>query len=107
MIKKPSPASVFLLPGMSMRFTLAFMLRDPNQRPAEPSSHKFLRYFNLFMTLVYPAFGIYIMLSGPDQISLDARTKIILGAILVFYGIFRFFRTYNRYFRKDRTSRQD
>lgn len=81
------------------------MIRDPNQRPAEPSGHKFLRYFNLFMTLVYPAFGIYILLSTPDQIALDKSTKLILGIILIFYGIFRFYRTYNQNIRKDRTNR--
>lgn len=64
-----------------------------------------MKYFNLFMTLVYPAFGIYLLLSSPDQIALDQRTKIILGIMLIFYGIFRFVRTYNRYFRKDRSSR--
>jgi hypothetical protein len=57
------------------------------------------------MTLVYPAIGIYILLSTPEQIALDKSTKVILGIILIFYGIFRFFRTYNRYFRKDRSSR--
>jgi hypothetical protein len=83
------------------------MIQDPNQRPAEPSGPKFLRYFNLFMTLVYPAIGIYILLSSPDQIALDKSTKVILGVILIFYGVFRFYRTYNRYFRKDRSSRYE
>jgi hypothetical protein len=76
------------------------MIRDPNQRPAETPAQKWLRYFNLFMTLVYPAVGIYILLSSPDQIALDKSTKVILGIILICYGIFRFFRTY----RKNRSS---
>lgn len=53
------------------------------------------------MTLVYPAFGIYLLLSSPDQIALDQRTKVILGCMLILYGIFRFVRTYKQYFRKD------
>jgi hypothetical protein len=83
------------------------MIRDPNNRPAETLTQKFLKYFNLFMTLVYPAFGIYILLSSPDQIALDASTKIILGIILIFYGIFRFYRTYQRYFRNRNAGRFD
>lgn len=83
------------------------MIRDPNQRPPETQGHKFLKYFNLFMTLVYPAFGLYILLSTPKQIALDANTKVILGIILIFYGIFRFFRTYQRYFRNRNAGRFD
>jgi hypothetical protein len=83
------------------------MMRDPNHRPEETSAQKFLRYFNLFMTLVYPAFGIYILLSSPEQIALDKSTKIILGIILTFYGLFRFLRSYKRYFGKNRTGHYD
>lgn len=64
-----------------------------------------MKYFSLFMTLVYPAFGAYLLLSSPDQIALEQRTKLILGIMLIFYGIFRFVRTYNQYFRKDRSNR--
>jgi hypothetical protein len=83
------------------------MMRDPNHRPPETTAQKFLRYFSLFMTLVYPAIGIYILLSPPDQIALDKTTKIILGIMLISYGIFRFFRTYNRYFRNNNENRYD
>ena len=84
-----------------------FMIRDPNNRPTETHSQKFLKYFNLFMTLVYPAFGIYILVSSPEQIALDSKTKVILGIILIFYGIFRFFRTYQRYYRNRDAGRFD
>jgi hypothetical protein len=83
------------------------MMREPRNPRPETQSQKFLKYFNLFMTLVYPAFGAYILLSSPDQIALDKTTKIILGIILICYGVFRFFRTYNRYFRKDRSNGYD
>jgi cadmium resistance protein CadD (predicted permease) len=82
------------------------MMREPNQRP-ETQAQKFLKFFNLFMTLVYPALGLYILLSSPDQIALDKTTKIILGIILICYGIFRFMRTYNRYFRKNQPGNYD
>jgi hypothetical protein len=83
------------------------MIQDPNNRPAETQVQKFLKYFNLFMTLVYPAFGIYILLSSPEQIALDKTTKIILGIMLICYGIFRFYRTYQRYFRNRNAGRFD
>lgn len=75
------------------------MLQDPNKRPTETHTQKFLKYFSLFMTLVYPAFGIFILLSSPDQLALDKQTKVVLGIILIFYGFFRFYRTYERHFR--------
>jgi hypothetical protein len=79
--------------------------RSPDERPTGKTAHKFLKYFSLFMTLVYPAFGLYLLLSSPDQIALDQSTKIILGTMLILYGIFRFIRTYKRYFRQDSSNR--
>jgi hypothetical protein len=81
--------------------------QNPDQHPPETQAQKFLKYFSLFMTMVYPAFGIYLLLSSPEQIALDSSTKIILGIMLILYGIFRFYRTYQRFFRKRRSGRID
>lgn len=69
----------------------------PNRRPkSEPG--KYVKYFTLFMCLVYPLLGLFIMLSGPDQIALPQNYKYILGIMLIAYGGLRFFRAYRQYF---------
>ena len=72
--------------------------------PKETSAQKFLKYFSLLMTLLYPAFGLYLLLSSPEQIAVQPRVKIILGVMLILYGIYRFYRTYMRYFKENRTT---
>ncbi|WP_051359694.1 hypothetical protein [Adhaeribacter aquaticus] len=56
-----------------------------------------LKYFSLVMALVYPAIGVYLFFSTPEQIALPAKTKMAIGAVLFLYGIFRFIRTYKRH----------
>jgi hypothetical protein len=65
---------------------------DPKHH--ESKANKYLRYFSLLMTLVYPALGIYLIISSPEQIHLDPTMKKILGGVLVVYGIYRFYRAY-------------
>lgn len=74
-------------------------MREPLNRPSENSFQKVLKYFSLVMTLVYPAVGLLLYYSRPDQIALPAQTKMLLGIMLVIYGIFRFYRTYLKYFK--------
>jgi hypothetical protein len=80
-------------------------MREPLERRPETTAQKFLKYFSLFMTLVYPAFGLYLILSSPQQLDLHPQVKLILGIVLILYGIFRFYRTYTRYFKN--TTRHD
>jgi hypothetical protein len=74
-------------------------MREPLKRPSEKTSQKALKYFTLAMTLVYPVVGLFLYFSRPHQIALPAQTKMILGIMLVLYGIFRFYRTYQKYFK--------
>ncbi len=74
-------------------------MREPLEKTPETTLQKFLKYFSLFMTLVYPALGLYLMLSSPEQLALQPQIKLILGVVLILYGIFRFYRTYIRYFK--------
>lgn len=65
----------------------------------ESTAQKVLKYFSLLMTLAYPVIGLYLLLSSPEQIALDSKTKIGVGVMLVLYGLYRFYRTYQRNFK--------
>jgi hypothetical protein len=66
---------------------------------AGTGSKSLIRYFLLFMTLVYIALGIYLWLAPPPALNLSLANRRILGGIFVFYGIIRFVRTYQQHFR--------
>lgn len=65
----------------------------PNRNPG-----KYLKYFTLFMCLIYPGLGLFIMLSDTNQIALPQNYKTILGIMLIAYGVLRFYRAYKKYF---------
>jgi hypothetical protein len=70
------------------------------QNPRGSKVNKILKFFSLVMTLAYPALGIYLLISTQEQIRLDSTIKNILGGVLIVYGIFRFYRAYQQYFRQ-------
>jgi hypothetical protein len=74
---------------------------EPNDRRQKPENAytKFIKYFSLVMTLLYPALGLYLIFSSPEQIHLDPTLKKTLGGILIVYGAFRFYRAYQQYFK--------
>lgn len=67
--------------------------RSPQSGPG-----KYLKYFTLFMCLIYPLLGLFIMYSGSTQIALPQNYKTILGVMLILYGALRFYRAYKKYF---------
>jgi len=69
------------------------------ENPRENKVNKFLRIFSLIMTLAYPALGIYLLISTPEQLRLDPTIKKVLGGVLIVYGIFRFYRAYQQFFK--------
>jgi len=72
-------------------------MREQNNFSSETTLQKFLKYFTLVITLLYPIVGLFLYFSRPDQIAMvDQNTKRIVGIILILYGIFRFFRAYRR-----------
>lgn len=73
----------------------------PNSNRSRSNPEKYLKYFTLFMCLVYPALGLLIMLSNEMQIALPQNYKTILGIMLIGYGVLRFYRAYKKYFPKD------
>ena len=61
---------------------------------------KALLILNVIMALIYAAFGLYFI-SFPRLIaSLPPSTNVIIGVLLVFYGLFRGYRAYKS-FQKD------
>jgi uncharacterized membrane protein len=79
-------------------------MRENFEKESETTTQKVLKYFSLLMTLAYPAFGLYLLLSSPEQIALDPAAKIGVGVMLILYGLYRFYRTYQRYFKGNRTA---
>ncbi len=67
---------------------------DSNRTNRGPG--KALKYFTLFMCLLYPALGLFIMLSDNNQLALPSSYKTILGIMLIAYGALRFYRAYKK-----------
>ncbi|GEO03006.1 hypothetical protein AAE02nite_06700 [Adhaeribacter aerolatus] len=82
-------------------------MREQFEKTPETTAQKVLKYFSLLMTLAYPILGLYLLLSSPEQIALDPKAKIGVGVMLMLYGIYRFYRTYQRYFKANRTTEQN
>ena len=74
---------------------------QPNPNRSKSNPEKYLKYFTLFMCLVYPILGLFIMFSDETQIALPQNYKIILGIMLTAYGALRFYRAYKKYFPKN------
>lgn len=79
-------------------------MRERFEKNPETTIQKVLKYFSLIMTLAYPAFGLYLLLSSPEEIALEPKIKIGVGILLILYGLYRFYRTYQRYFKGDHTA---
>lgn len=69
------------------------------------SPQRLVRYFVLFMALVYMGLGIWLLwsasrpsITGLIQIGPTARR--LLGAVFIIYGLIRFGRGYQTHFRK-------
>ena len=71
-------------------------LKRPGQSPG------LVRYFTLFMAVLYVALGVSLWLVPAGMLRLDEMARQLLAVIFVFYGIVRFVRTYQQYFKKDR-----
>ncbi|MFC5270611.1 hypothetical protein [Adhaeribacter terreus] len=84
-----------------------FEPRNPRNQP-ESTYTKIVKYFSLVMTLLYPAIGVFLFFSTPEQVRLDETTKKILGGVLVVYGIIRAIRVYQEHFKnKNRHHREE
>lgn len=71
-------------------------MEEFSKKPTETGFQKSIKYFTLTMSLLYPAIGIYLLLSDDEQLPIDKNTKLIVGVILIAYGLFRFMRNFRR-----------
>jgi hypothetical protein len=79
----------------------SILMFEPNRDSRRPENAytKFVKYFSLAMSLLYPALGLFLIFSSPEQIRLDPKLKIGLGIVLLIYGVLRFVRTYQSHFK--------
>lgn len=82
----------------------------PTEERLGHSPQRLVRWFVLFMSLLYIALGVWLWLgaSHPSAagalLPLNATARYFLGAIFFGYGLLRFVRTYRLHFRKSADS---
>lgn len=59
-----------------------------------------MKYVNIVMPIVYIIFGILMVWKQSELFTLPDNVAVILGIILIGYGFFRSYRTYQQYFQK-------
>ncbi len=84
---------------------IPFMLNIPTtEERLGKSPQRLVRYFVLLMALVYLGLGAWLLWSAGQPASgalaqLGPMARRVLGAVFVFYGLLRFGRGYQQYFR--------
>jgi polyferredoxin len=73
------------------------------------SPQRLVRYFVLFMAIVYVSIGVWLWWTSnravvSSIIPLPTSVRRILGSIFIIYGLIRFGRGYQGYFRKNSSS---
>ena len=58
----------------------------------------FVKYFGAFMALTYVAAGIFLLLKANTFFNMPDYYSVPLGIVLTFYGAFRGYRVYKKYF---------
>lgn len=81
--------------------------RRPQRTPQRSTYENVMKYVSLLMVLLYFGFGLYVLLSSPKQIPFPREYKYIFGGLLLFYGLIRFVRAYQQYFKKTRRNEED
>jgi hypothetical protein len=56
---------------------------------------RFLLFIGILFFLIYLTFGIIVILWEQFPIRLQPSYRIALGILLIIYGFFRFYRTFN------------
>ncbi len=76
------------------------------------SPQRLVRYFVLFMAVVYVGLGVWLWWSASQSSAealaqLGPTTRRLLGTVFIIYGLIRFGRGYQAYFRKNPSSEND
>ena len=56
------------------------------------------KYFALFMSLMYLMLGAVMLSGSPFFSSIPRKYTLIMGGLMIVYGLFRGYRTYQKYF---------
>jgi len=74
------------------------MLRPKRENQNNSFFRKFVMYFSMLMTLLYAAIGIFLIFADTEDynLAIPKNVKIILGGVLILYGVVRFVRVYQR-----------
>jgi hypothetical protein len=56
------------------------------------------KYFALFMSLIYLMLGAVMLADSPFFHNVSRKYTIVLGILMIVYGLFRGYRTYQKYF---------
>ena len=79
------------------------MIRPKRERPTPTSFSKFIRIFGLLMTTLYVVLGVFIIFADETMnLNMPQNTRVILGGILILYGIVRFIRAFQADSKRDR-----
>ena len=62
---------------------------------------RIFRYFEVVMVLAYVGFGIFVLFFSEKVFNLIPVQRIILGIVLVVYGIFRSYKAYKKNFKNE------
>jgi len=76
------------------------------ERLSQTASSRLLRYFLVFMTLIYIGLGIALWVLPPYMLDLPMTTRRILGGVFVIYGIIRFVRIYRQHFQSSSSNHE-
>jgi hypothetical protein len=78
--------------------------RREKERPSNTFFTKFVFYFGLLMTSIYVMLGLFLIFADKDQLNLAIpdNIKVILGGVLILYGIIRFVRVWQTNSKKKR-----
>lgn len=74
------------------------MLRPKREKQNNSFFRKFVMYFSMLMTLIYVALGVFLIFADEEllNLSIPDNVKIILGGVLILYGLIRFVRVYQQ-----------
>ncbi|RNI28615.1 hypothetical protein EFB08_08220 [Rufibacter latericius] len=81
--------------------------RRPQHSQQKSTYENVMKYVSLLMVLLYFGFGLYVLFSSEKQIPFPRDYKYIFGGLLLFYGLIRFVRAYQQYFKKTRRNEED
>ena len=62
---------------------------------------RILRYFEVVMVLGYVGFGIFVLFFSEKVFTLIPVQRIVLGVVLICYGIFRSYKAYKKNFKNE------